>query len=146
MASKEAIALIEGILAQGITLDQIPAARPPQGTTSNLDDPVSRAYQITICNVVCLFVVCIIVGVRLFTRIRIVKSVGIDDCLYLDHFFARHRADHERQTAQYSPSCAGSAKQHSSNTPQDGEQENISGTFPSHTCTRISCAGGWFVR
>lgn len=58
----------------------VPAAAAPSGQTSNLIDPVNHAYKVLICNTVCLVIVFFFVGLRLYTRLRVVKSIGSDDC------------------------------------------------------------------
>lgn len=58
----------------------IPARLPPPGMTSNLIDPASTGYQQTICNIICVTFVTIFVGMRTYTRIKLVKCVSWDDC------------------------------------------------------------------
>jgi hypothetical protein len=60
----------------------IPARMPPPGVTSNFIDPVNTGYQQTICNVLCSIFVAIFVGMRIYTRIKLVKCVSWDDCKY----------------------------------------------------------------
>lgn len=60
----------------------VPARLPPPGVTSNLIDPVSTAYQQTICNVICVIFVTLFVGMRIYTRIKLVRCVSWDDCKY----------------------------------------------------------------
>ncbi|THZ29490.1 hypothetical protein D6C89_01993 [Aureobasidium pullulans] len=59
----------------------IPARLPPPGYTSNLINPHSTGYQQTICNVICVIFVTLFVGMRIYTRIRLVKCVSWDDYL-----------------------------------------------------------------
>ena len=61
-------------------LSKTPAATPPPGYASNLVDPPSKAYQMTICNIVCACIVLFFVSLRLYTRTRIVNYMGPDDC------------------------------------------------------------------
>lgn len=63
-----------------LDLSKVPAGVPPAGVTSNLIDPPSDGYQITICNIVCLIIVITVFSMRMYTRICIVKAVGYDDC------------------------------------------------------------------
>lgn len=58
----------------------IPARMPPPGVTSNFIDPVNTGYQQTICNVLCSIFVAIFVGMRIYTRVKLVKCVSWDDC------------------------------------------------------------------
>lgn len=67
-------------MATNIDLSKVPAATAPKGKTSNLVNPESEGYLITIINVVCLVVVLVVFILRMITRIHIVKSVGYDDC------------------------------------------------------------------
>lgn len=75
------LAQVKALMSLGITLDKIPASSAPAGQTSNLVDPVSSAYKITIINAVCCVIVFFFVGLRLFTRVHVVRSVGYDDCM-----------------------------------------------------------------
>jgi hypothetical protein len=63
-------------------LGLMPARMPPPGVVSNLIDPVSTGYQQTTCNILCLIFVTLFVGLRIYTRIRLVKCVGWDDCKF----------------------------------------------------------------
>jgi hypothetical protein len=60
-----------------------PAGLPPPGQTSNLHNPPSTGYQQTACNVICLVFVTLFVGLRIYTRVRLVKYVSWDDCKFL---------------------------------------------------------------
>ncbi|KAI5236190.1 hypothetical protein E4T42_09531 [Aureobasidium subglaciale] len=57
-----------------------PARPAPSGLTSNLVNPHSTGYQQTTCNILCLIFVTMFVGMRIYTRIRLVKCVSWDDC------------------------------------------------------------------
>jgi len=59
---------------------QVPAATPPNGTTSNFVNPPSVGNRQTITNIITLIIMIVVVLLRLYTRIFIVKSVGYDDC------------------------------------------------------------------
>lgn len=61
-------------------LAHTPAAEAPLGQSSNLHNPPSIGYHQTITNGVCIFFVTLFVGLRIYTRLRLVKSVGWDDC------------------------------------------------------------------
>lgn len=58
----------------------VPAATPPNGTIPNFVNPPSIGYQQTMTNIVVLVIMIIVVALRLYTRIFIVKSFGYDDC------------------------------------------------------------------
>ncbi|KAH0386879.1 hypothetical protein KCU92_g2262, partial [Aureobasidium melanogenum] len=58
---------------------QVPAAKPPNGITPNFVDPPSIGHRQTATNIVVLIIMIIVVLLRLYTRIFIVKSVGYDD-------------------------------------------------------------------
>ncbi|CAD0024878.1 unnamed protein product [Aureobasidium pullulans] len=58
---------------------QVPAATPPNGTTSNFVNPPSVGNRQTITNIITLIIMIVVVLLRLYTRIFIVKSVGYDD-------------------------------------------------------------------
>jgi hypothetical protein len=66
-----------------------PARMPPPGVVSNLIDPVSTGYQQTTCNILCLIFVTLFVSMRIYTRIRLVKCVGWDDCKFTPTLVAR---------------------------------------------------------
>lgn len=59
---------------------QVPSAKPPNGTTPNFVNPPSIGYRQTVTNIVVLVIMIIVVLLRLYTRIFIVKSIGYDDC------------------------------------------------------------------
>lgn len=59
---------------------QVPSAKPPNGITPNFVDPPSIGHRQTATNIVVLIVMIVVVLLRLYTRIFIVKSVGYDDC------------------------------------------------------------------
>lgn len=82
MASQAQIDMILELVAEGIPLDQIPAGRPPAGQVSHLHNPVGRGHQITTCDIICMIIVCTIVAMRMYTRIRLVKSLWWDDCAF----------------------------------------------------------------
>jgi len=65
-------------------LAKTPARAPPPGQVNNLIDPSSVAYQVTVCNAACAVVVLTVVGLRMYTRVFLTRSVGRDDCKYLD--------------------------------------------------------------
>ncbi|KEQ95627.1 hypothetical protein AUEXF2481DRAFT_88450 [Aureobasidium subglaciale EXF-2481] len=60
-----------------------PARPAPSGLTSNLVNPHSTGYQQTTCNILCLIFVTMFVGMRIYTRIRLVKCVSWDDYLII---------------------------------------------------------------
>ncbi|MCJ1359567.1 MAG: hypothetical protein MMC33_009569 [Icmadophila ericetorum] len=60
-------------------LNDIPSEAPPSGVTSNLVDPSSKAYWVTITWVVCLTLSTLFVLIRMYTRIFITKPVRWDD-------------------------------------------------------------------
>jgi hypothetical protein len=80
MASQEQIDLIMALVEQGISLDQIPAGRPPPGQASHIHNPTSRGHMITACDIICMIIVCTVVAMRMYTRIRLVKNLWWDDC------------------------------------------------------------------
>jgi hypothetical protein len=60
----------------------VPAATPPHGIIPNFIDPPSIGYRQTTTNIVVLVIMIVVVALRLYTRIFIVKSFGYDDCTY----------------------------------------------------------------
>lgn len=65
----------------GVPLDQLPGLNPPPGITPNFANP-PESYQDTIVATftVCLVVATLALAARLYTNVRIVKSVAIEDC------------------------------------------------------------------
>ncbi|KAJ8124294.1 hypothetical protein O1611_g9346 [Lasiodiplodia mahajangana] len=53
---------------------------PPPGRTSNFTNPESRSYQLYILIAVLTALVVIVISLRLYTRLRITRSFGVDDC------------------------------------------------------------------
>ncbi|TVY78302.1 hypothetical protein LSUE1_G004229 [Lachnellula suecica] len=62
-------------------LDSTPVRPPPPGQVSNFVDPVSRSYQLVIIIGVFTALVSIFVLLRLYIRLGVTKSYGIDDWL-----------------------------------------------------------------
>lgn len=58
----------------------IPAIQPPSGMVSNLIDPHSVGFRITITNAVCIVLFMVVVVIRLITRVFLNRSFGHDDC------------------------------------------------------------------
>lgn len=63
-----------------MALDLTPATQAPNGRVSNLINPTSVGYRITITNIVCIVLFMIVVVVRLITRVFLNRSFGHDDC------------------------------------------------------------------
>lgn len=65
-----------------VDLTKRPLVRPPPGVISNFDDPEMRgnAYKPVIIGFALLG--CISILMRLYTRVRIIRKVGPDDCVY----------------------------------------------------------------
>lgn len=57
-----------------------PAIQAPAGRVSNLVNPDSVGYRITITNIVCIVFFMIVVIIRLVTRVFLNRSFGHDDC------------------------------------------------------------------
>ncbi|KAK8124365.1 NAD(P)-binding protein [Apiospora kogelbergensis] len=64
-------------------LDTTPIRPPPPGHKSNFVDPESRSYQLVIVVSVLSFLTIIFTSVRVYTRLRITHSFGIDDFCYM---------------------------------------------------------------
>lgn len=63
-------------------LDRIPTAEPPEGTLSNFVNPPSLDSQSKIITGLMLSITIIILLLRLYTRVRIMRSWGADDCKF----------------------------------------------------------------
>ena len=53
---------------------------PPPGLTSNYVDPPSKAIWGTVTTAVCLTVATLLVAMRLYTKVKVLKNLGWDDC------------------------------------------------------------------
>lgn len=61
-------------------LDHTPVVKPPPGVESNFVNPVSHSYQLaTVIGVMTALMTLFTAG-RVYTRLRITKSFGLDDC------------------------------------------------------------------
>lgn len=80
MASQAQVAQILALVESGIPLTEIPAGRPPPGQVSHLHHAVGRSYMITTCDIICIIIVCTVVAMRMYTRVRLLKSLWWDDC------------------------------------------------------------------
>lgn len=63
-------------------LDTTPVRPPPPGHKSNFVDPESRSYQLVIVIAVLSFLTILFTSARVYTRLRITHSFGIDDCRF----------------------------------------------------------------
>ncbi|KAI0903202.1 hypothetical protein F4824DRAFT_493250 [Ustulina deusta] len=63
-------------------LDTTPSAPPPPGRTPNFIHPESRSYQLYILIAFLSALVVFIGSMRLYTRLRITRSFGVDDFLW----------------------------------------------------------------
>lgn len=61
-------------------LDTTPSVPPPPGRTSNFIDPESRSYQLYNLIAFLSALVFVTVSLRLYTRLKITRSFGVDDC------------------------------------------------------------------
>ena len=61
---------------------QWPAHVPPPATTSTYDEtPSLQPYNI-VCQTICLTLVTVLLILRIYTKGRVLKSLGWDDCKY----------------------------------------------------------------
>ena len=61
----------------------IPLAPPPPGVTPNFVDPPNRAWWIYVTTALCLFVTTLVVALRFYSKIFVVKQMAKDDCIVL---------------------------------------------------------------
>lgn len=61
-------------------LDTTPARDPPPGQESNLIDPDSLSYQLVIVIVVSSALMLLLFASRLYVRLKVTRSFGMDDC------------------------------------------------------------------
>lgn len=62
------------------TLSTTPGAMAPAGMTSNLINPESRAWNVELTIGITLIPAILLVGLRLYARLGLARSLGIDDC------------------------------------------------------------------
>ncbi|KAI0854509.1 hypothetical protein F4860DRAFT_499209 [Xylaria cubensis] len=67
------------IIMVGYDLDHTPVRPPPPGQHSNFDHPESRSYQLIILISVLVFLVFVVILLRLYARLKVVKSFALDD-------------------------------------------------------------------
>ena len=60
--------------------DRTPGLAPPPGITPNFVNPPSIHLEASITLVICLAITTPLVWLRLYTRLYIMKSRGLDDC------------------------------------------------------------------
>lgn len=97
MASAAQIAQIMALVESGIPLDQIPAGRPPVGQVSHIHNAVGRTHMITTCDIICILIVCTVVAMRMYTRVRLLKSLWWDDCRFYFAIPLGTNADNEQR-------------------------------------------------
>ena len=61
-------------------LDTTPVRPPPPGQDSNFINPESRSYQLVIIISILSAFIALLVPLRVYTRLRITRSFGADDC------------------------------------------------------------------
>jgi len=61
-------------------LAQLPALQPPPGVVPNFVNPQSIAHQTRTAIYVTLPLMLLFLVLRLYTRLRILRAVGADDC------------------------------------------------------------------
>ncbi|KAJ8120457.1 hypothetical protein ONZ43_g2838 [Nemania bipapillata] len=61
-------------------LDTIPALPPPAGVQSNFDNPETREDLAKIVVGLTYGLMLVFLALRIYTRIRITNSLGVDDC------------------------------------------------------------------
>ena len=71
-------------LPPNLDLAQLPAGRPPQGTSSNFINPVTLKTPVVAINVVFLSLATLFVILRLYTRRFLNRALGPEDCVYLN--------------------------------------------------------------
>lgn len=74
-------------------LAQTPAMQPPNGTTPNFVDPVSRDTALIALNAVFLALMVPVVAVRLYGKAHTVHKIGWEDCRCLYSAFFRFSAN-----------------------------------------------------
>lgn len=62
------------------TLAVTPGATAPAGMVSNLTDPESRAWHVEYTIGFTLAPAILLVGLRVYARLRLARSLGVDDC------------------------------------------------------------------
>lgn len=63
-----------------LDLSKLPSAISPPGVTSNLASPPLGKKPIFITAAVCALLVTVAVSARLYTKVRVVKKVHLEDC------------------------------------------------------------------
>ena len=61
-------------------LDHFPAGTPPPGITSNLINPPSKGQTLVILDGVFMSLMLVAVFIRIYVRVKLVKTWGWDDC------------------------------------------------------------------
>lgn len=67
-------------LVKDLDLDNIPALQPPEGVVSNLVDPPNRNALVMTVTILCLVITTILVFIRAWSRLVVMKIVRIEDC------------------------------------------------------------------
>ena len=71
-------------LPPSLDLSQLPAGRPPYGTSPNFVNPVTLKTPVVTINVVFLALATLFVSLRIYTRKFLNRILGQDDCTCLD--------------------------------------------------------------
>ena len=70
-------------MSHSIDLNLVPAASPPPGVQSNFIDPPTFDNAAITTVVLCVLTTTLAVLARIFTKIRLIKNVAAEDCMFL---------------------------------------------------------------
>lgn len=58
---------------------------PPPGVTPNFVNPEYIGHQVVVVNGIFLFLATVVVVLRMYSRLYLISSAGIEDCTLLEH-------------------------------------------------------------
>ena len=65
-----------------VPLTEVPGLTPPAGVTPNFNDPYSILNSLLAGVILCLTLATISIAIRLYTKLFLLKTHGLDDCKY----------------------------------------------------------------
>ena len=84
-----------------------PAAKPPEDVLPNFQNPPNLRADFTICVALCLSIETIAVAIRLYAKIRLLKSPAYEDCKSAPRSLNRYRYQTVLIKARHDPGSMG---------------------------------------
>jgi len=78
-------------------MNELPTLAPPPGVIANFDDPYSLQRYDILCQTLCFTVTTLLLAIRIYTKIHVLRRPGWDDCEQLTILLATPKANNNIQ-------------------------------------------------